>query len=51
MVTHIGYYIPPLTSHFNMEVMGISHLLAHLILELCITQVKVCKGYIKPSFL
>ena len=50
IVTHIGYYIPPLTSHFNMEIMGIFYLLVHLILELCITYVKVCKGYIKLLF-
>ena len=24
MVTYVGYPIPPLTSHFNREVMGIS---------------------------
>ena len=44
IVTHLGYHIPSLTSHFNMEVMGISHLLAHLIWELCITSFKVVKA-------
>ena len=31
MVTYLDYYIPPLTSDFNREVIDISHLLAHLI--------------------